>query len=137
LKDGWKDVMLLNYLRQGPDSDDWKESLEIVDKLLWSVRPKEEYAERQELLRNIPELLRNLRERLNSISFDQHKMARLFKELQNCHISCLRGKELPSPVNTAMAVAEKQVSFPDSRLLETSSLLADSEVIETPSVPHD
>ncbi len=135
LRDGWKDVLLLNYLRQGPESEEWKESLEIVDKLLWSVAPKKEYAERQELLRNIPELLRNLRERLNAISFDQHKMARLFKELQNCHIACLRGKKLSAGVDT---VTDLHISFPDSQLINQSSLLVDDLEPETVAVAiHD
>jgi hypothetical protein len=133
LEDGWKDVLLLNYLRQGPDSKEWTDSLAIVDRLLWSVLPKTEYQERQELLRGIPELLRNLRERLNSISFDQHKMARLFKELQNCHIACLRGGEIKQLKGSGTnPVQSKQISFPDSQLLSsgTSDLLDESEAVQ-------
>ena len=117
LEDGWKDALLLIYLREGDQSQDWKEALEIVDRLLWSVQPKSEYAERQQLLRGIPELLRNVRERLNSISFDQHKMARLFKELQNCHIQVLRGGDT-GQVNTAgtQPVGYHEIHFPDSQL---------------------
>ena len=128
LEDGWKDVLLLNYLRQGPESEEWVDALAIVDRLLWSVLPKTEYRERQELLRGIPELLRNLRERLNSISFDPHKMARLFKELQNCHIVCLRGSEIKNINGPGTSPAKsKQISFPDSQLLAggTSSYLVD------------
>jgi hypothetical protein len=122
LEDGWKDVLLLNYLRQGADSKEWHDSLEIVDQLLWSVQPKSDYAERQKLLRSIPELLRNLRERLNSISFDQHKMARLFKELQNCHIGCLRGGDpnLMGGAGTGPSTSI-EVSFPDSQIVSGES----------------
>lgn len=124
LEDGWKDVLLLNYLRQGADSKEWQESLEIVDRLLWSVQPKSDYAERQQLLRGIPELLRNLRERLNSISFDQHKMARLFKELQNCHIGCLRGGD-PNLIHGAGTNPShvQEIHFPDSQLVADNSQL--------------
>ncbi|MEJ2590240.1 MAG: DUF1631 family protein, partial [Candidatus Thiodiazotropha sp.] len=124
LEDGWKDVLLLNYLRQGADSKEWQESLEIVDRLLWSVQPKSDYAERQQLLRGIPELLRNLRERLNSISFDQHKMARLFKELQNCHIGCLRGGD-PNLIHGAGTNPSdvQEIHFPDSQLVSGNSQL--------------
>jgi hypothetical protein len=124
LEDGWKDVLLLNYLRQGADSKEWQESLEIVDRLLWSVQPKSDYAERQQLLRGIPELLRNLRERLNSISFDQHKMARLFKELQNCHIGCLRGGD-PNLIHGAgtSPSSAQEIHFPDSQLVSGNSQL--------------
>jgi hypothetical protein len=117
LEDGWKDVLLLVYLREGPESKGWNEALEIVDRLLWSVQPKSEYGERQQLLRGIPELLRNIRERLNSISFDQHKMAKLFKELQNCHIGVLRGGD-SNQIHTAgtMPVSQHEIHFPDSKL---------------------
>jgi hypothetical protein len=130
LEDGWKDVLLLNFLRQGPDSDEWRDSLAIVDRLLWSALPKTEYKERQELLRGIPELLRNLRERLNSISFDQHKMARLFKELQNCHIACLRGSDIRNAKGPGASPAKlKQISFPDSQLISSgSSYLMDEPI---------
>ncbi|MFI0456946.1 MAG: DUF1631 family protein [Candidatus Thiodiazotropha endolucinida] len=118
LEDGWKDVLLLIYLREGSESKGWSEALDIVDRLLWSVQPKSEYGERQQLLRGIPELLRNIRERLNSISFDQHKMAKLFKELQNCHIGVLRGGD-SSQMHTAgtMPVNQYEIHFPDSKLV--------------------
>lgn len=136
LEDGWKDVLLLNYLRQGADSKEWQESLEMVDRLLWSVQPKADYAERQQLLRGIPELLRNLRERLNSISFDQHKMARLFKELQNCHIGCLRGGD-PNLIQGAgtQPASVHEISFPDSRTVSGDSQL--SQVLEDEELRRD
>ncbi|MCU7875820.1 MAG: DUF1631 domain-containing protein [Candidatus Thiodiazotropha sp. (ex Lucinoma borealis)] len=118
LEDGWKDVLLLIFLREGVKSQGWGEALEIVDRLLWSVQPKSDYAERQQLLRGIPELLRNIRERLNSISFDQHKMAKLFKELQNCHIGVLRGGDV-NQVHTAgtLPIPHHEIHFPDSQLV--------------------
>lgn len=118
LEDGWKDVLLLVYLREGAESKGWNEALDIVDRLLWSVQPKSEYGERQQLLRGIPELLRNIRERLNSISFDQHKMAKLFKELQNCHIVVLRGGE-SSQMHTAgtRPISHHEIHFSDSKLV--------------------
>jgi hypothetical protein len=124
LEDGWKDVLLLNYLRQGADSKEWHESLEMVDRLIWSVQPKSDYGERQQLLRGIPELLRNLRERLNCISFDQHKMARLFKELQNCHIGCLRGGD-PNLIQGAgtQPASKLEIHFPDSQVVSGDSAL--------------
>ena len=138
LEDGWKDVLLLSYLRQGVESDEWKDSLAIVDRLLWSVQPKTEYAERQELLRNIPELLRNLRERLNSISFDQHQMARLFKELQNCHIRCLRGVDATTLKGAGTYPARtKQISFPDSQIMSGISSLLTEELPESEEPERD
>jgi len=95
LDEGWKDVLLLIYLRQGVDSDAWRDAVGLADDLLWSARPKETFEERQELLQRIPDILRRLREGLNGISFDQHKMTTLLKELQGLHIACLRSTRVP------------------------------------------
>jgi len=92
LREGWHDVMLLAYLREGEESVAWKHAREAVDELIWSVQPKVETAERQRLLKAIPDLLKKLRDGLNNISFDQHRAGQLFKDLQACHIAALRGE---------------------------------------------
>lgn len=91
IREGWKDVLLLICLRKGIDSPDWQQALELMDRLLWSVEAKPEPAQRQDLLKEIPVLLKKLRSGLNDISYDQHKMARLFKDLQACHVDSLKG----------------------------------------------
>jgi len=93
LREGWHDVMLLAYLREGEQSLAWKNAYEAVEELIWSVQPKAETAERQRLLKAIPDLLKKLRDGLNNISFDQHRAGQLFKELQARHIAALRGEE--------------------------------------------
>jgi len=92
LREGWHDVMLLSYLREGEESAAWKQAFEAVEELIWSVQPKVETAERQRLLKAIPDLLKKLRDGLNNISFDQHRAGQLFKDLQACHIAALRGE---------------------------------------------
>jgi len=92
LREGWHDVMLLANLREGEESAVWKNAHEAVDELIWSVQPKVEPAERQRLLKAIPDLLKKLRDGLNNISFDQHRAGQLFKDLQACHIAALRGE---------------------------------------------
>ncbi len=111
LEGGWRDVMLLTLLRNGEDSADWHKALMVADQLLWSCEPKSTYADRQELLRAIPKLLRDLREGLSEISFDQHRTARLFKELQSLHIASLRGQSVAAPQHLA-AVSEPVVEAP-------------------------
>lgn len=96
LNEAWNDVLLLAYLREGEDSNAWQSATEVVQQLIWSVQPKSEQAERQKLLKSIPELLKRVREGLVNISFDQHRSAILFKNLQACHIAALRGVRVES-----------------------------------------
>ncbi len=92
LKDGWKDVLLLIYLRKGEESIEWRNALHLMDRLIWSVQPKGERAQRQQLLKEVPRLLKGVRNGLNDISYDQHKMADLLQDLHDCHTHCLKGE---------------------------------------------
>ncbi|HEB95711.1 MAG TPA: DUF1631 domain-containing protein [Sedimenticola thiotaurini] len=107
LQEGWRDVLLLILLRQGDDSGQWQDALTLVDRLLWSVEPKVDEEQRQELLQEIPGLLKALRSGLNEISYDQHRMAELFRDLQACHVDCLKG------VDPAEHVPVAKLSPPD------------------------
>jgi len=123
LEDGWKDVLVLIYLRQGPESKAWAEKLEVADRLLWSVKPKVEHNQRRDLLRMIPDLQRSLREGLESISYDQHKIACLLGELQTCHAACLRGEEGPD----AGAAHQGPTSSPPVRKETAAPAMAEGE----------
>jgi len=123
LEDGWKDVLVLTYLRQGAESKAWAEQLEVAERLLWSVKPKVEHNQRRDLLQMIPDLQRSLREGLESISYDQHKIARLFEELQTCHTACLRGKEGPD----AGATYQGPTSLPPVKKETARPAIADRE----------
>lgn len=109
LSEAWKDVLLLAYLREGEESENWKKSVEIAQQLIWSVSPKSDQNERQKLLKLIPELLKSLREGLGNISYDQHKAAQLFKDLQACHIAALRGGQVPPSTHEKAADAPAEV----------------------------
>ncbi len=107
LREGWHDVMLLAFLREGEESAAWQDAFGAVEELIWSVQPKIETADRQRLLKAIPDLLKELRDGLNNISFDQHRAGQLFKDLQACHIAALRGeKDEPDPETEDLMIAE-------------------------------
>jgi hypothetical protein len=136
LDEAWRDVLLLIYLRQGTDSDAWREALQLAEDLLWSTRPKDTFEERQELLQRIPEILRRLREGLKGISFDQHRMTTLLKELQGAHIACLRSRS--TPVTSGDLAESEAVSRPEEKnqkLLEVTEEAVDrpAERLEEPS----
>jgi hypothetical protein len=121
LREGWHDVMLLAYLREGEESIAWKDAFKAVEELIWSVQPKVEAAERQRLLKAIPDLLKRLRDGLNNISFDQHRAGQLFKDLQASHIAALRGESDPGDAEAVDELVPEEVAL---------SVAAEPEVIE-------
>jgi len=90
----WRDVLVLTLLRKGEESDEWRQAVLLVRRLIWSVQPKIARVETQSLLKAIPDLLKGLRMGLKAISFDQHKMTHLFKDLQGYHLLCLKGERV-------------------------------------------
>ncbi len=121
LREGWHDVMLLAYLREGEESIAWKDAFSAVEELIWSVQPKVEAADRQRLLKAIPDLLKRLRDGLNNISFDQHRAGQLFKDLQASHIAALRGESDPVDAEAVDELVPEEVAL---------SVAAEPEVIK-------
>jgi hypothetical protein len=88
--EGWARVMVAAYREGGIEGASWQRAAVILDQLIWSVQPKLDDDDRRELLRHIPELLRNLREDLDRISYDQRRLAATFRELRALHMTALR-----------------------------------------------
>ncbi len=87
----WRDVMTLILLREGEDSKEWKESVQILERLIDSVVPRAEPEARQAQMAKIPVLLADLRRGFASISYDSGRASMMFKQLQHCHVTSLRG----------------------------------------------
>lgn len=90
LFNAWKDVLVLAYLRRERDPTDWTNALATMDQLIHSVIPPTDAAGRQQLVQTIPPLLRAIRQNLEAIAFDPHQTEDLLKDLESCHLICLR-----------------------------------------------
>ena len=90
LSEAWSRVMTIHFLKGGEDSREWKRACKVASELIWSVCPEGNNADaRQKLLHQIPLVMRNLRQGLNDISFDEFRMKTLFKALENEHVKTL------------------------------------------------
>lgn len=93
LQDGWSNVLFLICLKEGQDSDSWKQAVQTVDALLESVEPVASFEERANLLRTLPTLLKNLRSGLNKIGFNPFDLNQLFSDLEQIHLQRLKKEE--------------------------------------------
>ena len=87
----WRDVMTLILLREGEESTEWKKAVQVLDDLIDSVVPRADPQERQLQLAKVPPLLAALRRGFSLISYDSGRAAMMFKQLQHCHVTALRG----------------------------------------------
>lgn len=87
----WRDVMTLILLREGVDSKEWKKAVRVLEQLVDSIIPRADPEDRQTQMAKIPLLLAELRLGFSSISYDSGRAAMMFKQLQHCHVTSLRG----------------------------------------------
>lgn len=86
----WKDVLMLAKLREEKTPGEWDKALATMDRLIWSVIPPATPAGRAEIIRAIPSLLKQVKEGLESISLNSGQIAELLRDLEACHVACLR-----------------------------------------------
>ena len=110
LREAWANVMFITSLKQGIESDEWRNCSMTAQQLVWSVTAAMDKDNRQRLLKLVPELLQKLRTGLESISFSPFETTNLFKQLETVHLARLRGDAKPkveAPVVSATDLAAK------------------------------
>ena len=91
LTEGWSRVMILDFLKLGEDSSEWKGHQRFIYDLLWTVCPSEDGSEaRGKLLQLIPMVMRRIRQGLQEVSFDELRLNKLLAELERHHIVTLK-----------------------------------------------
>ncbi|MNZ38720.1 hypothetical protein D3C78_562010 [compost metagenome] len=120
LEEAWSKVLLLNCLKHGIDSEEWRTALTTMDELIWSVEPHEEPESRMQLLVMVPRLLKSLREGLSSAAFDPFRTGEFFSRLEGLHVKAFqRFKQVEEEVEPqAVHVARSEAVVDDFLLLD-------------------
>jgi len=82
LADNFHKFMVLLVLKEGPGSKAWKQAINTIDVLLWSVQPHEQKGDRDRLDTINPRLLNNLKRALRIASMDAEAIETKMEELQ-------------------------------------------------------
>jgi len=107
LQEAWAKVLFIVALKQGTDSDDWRQGLTQAEDLVWSATAPMDKDNRQRLLKLVPRLLPQLRAGLESINYNAFEQTQLFKQLEQLHLSRLRVQPSREP-------AEQEPQAPES-----------------------
>ncbi len=81
LVNGWSRVMFLAYLRNDTEHR-WQQSVRAVDDLLWCLRPRSDYSDREQWVRVVPALIKQLRAGLEEVSFNSSRLDQMMVELK-------------------------------------------------------
>ncbi|MDD0975188.1 DUF1631 domain-containing protein [Pseudomonas fontis] len=86
LEEAWSQVLLLASLKHGEASAQWRDGLQTMDTLIWSVEPHDRVEDRMRLLEVVPGLLKALRDGLASAAFDPFATSEFFAQLEALHV---------------------------------------------------
>jgi len=136
LHDSWSNVLFLSYLKHGDTSEQWTAAIDTAEQLVWSLAPVDQFNDRQTLLRQMPVLLKALREGLVKIGVNPHDMQQLFSALEQEHLVRIKGRSqvsAPLPLDAALGLESTAAAAPSSTNTRTQpttdELLAGSRVV--------
>ena len=92
----WVQVLLVVHVVDGEASDVWKNALETMDLLIWSVEPKHTLDERRELAVIVPEVRQRIAAGLKMVDIEDAVRSEFFAELRELHAGIIGKPEVDS-----------------------------------------
>lgn len=103
----WANLMVLTALRNGEDSEEWKQALAVVDRVIQSVESPEGEAERQKIRQTLPDLEQTIRTGLTLIGDPEVNTNAVLEQLARCQQEILARK--PAQRREELAKASQEV----------------------------
>ena len=111
LVEHWLRYLLVAHAKSGRGGADWKEAIEAMDQLIWSVEPKNTPEERRKLAASVPALVKRIIAGLQALGTADEVREKFFGELMKIHAESIghkdKDKKAPAP-----AVGEKTAPQP-------------------------
>ncbi len=92
LVEHWRKLLLLVHAKHGPESQKWRDALEVMDRLVWSVQPKKAPEERRKLAAAVPGLVKNIAAGMQALGCGEEARNAFFNELMKSHTAILSAK---------------------------------------------
>ena len=116
LENRWIKVLTLAYSVQDDKPQAVADAIKTMDDLIWSVKPKVNLEQRQEMVNRLPAILVRLNKWLSLIKWEEADRLRFFAELAECHASIVRApldlspeRQLEIAVEAAQQAAERRL----------------------------
>jgi hypothetical protein len=93
----WLKLLLLIYVKEGKESQAWKDALELMDQLIWSVEPKSTLDERRELAAMLPALVKKLTAGVKTAGIEDEVRVKFFAELMKHHTQAIGAPAQDAP----------------------------------------
>jgi len=113
----WANYLVLTLLRQGEESDEWRNALRFTDEFIWSALPKASANDVARLRALLPPLEKALRHGLTTVAYHEADMRQLLADLAQFYERVLAGQKLETKtvdeVVRELAAPEIEASIDD------------------------
>ena len=92
LVEDWQKVLLLTKLKQGENSAEWLEALQLVDDLIWSVHEHQDEKSKARRAKLLPALRESIRNGLKTTVASEADMDAIVATVERIHESLLQGR---------------------------------------------
>jgi hypothetical protein len=104
--------MVMLVLKEGPGSNAWKQSINTIDVLLWSVEPHQQRGDRKRLETVNPRLLNNLKKALRIAQIEANQVNFLITRLQEVQEETFGFEEQETSVEPTLELSMLDASSP-------------------------
>ena len=132
----WIKLLLVLHVKDGEDSDAWKNALETINLLILSVEPVDTSEERRTLVKMVPDLLKRLTEGLKTAGVEDAVRLGFFAEIRKLHSEIMGKTERSRAVERLDAEIADNVTQPESPAVYAPVVDA-SPVAEAAAVPME
>ncbi|MBI2799558.1 MAG: DUF1631 domain-containing protein [Gammaproteobacteria bacterium] len=111
IRDYWRQQLIVTYIEAGPQSDLWRDQLNVIDELVWSVQPKTGADDRRELTNRLPKLLKTLKTGMRELNMEPAVCSKFLTMLASVHVVSVKQVEeatLAERKITQIAAAEAE-----------------------------
>jgi len=92
LVEDWQQVLFLHHVRHGEESPEWREAVQTLDDLIWSVQPHTETTAHERLLELLPDLQARLSAGIESAESVGVHAAEVLDQIRAVHAKLSAGK---------------------------------------------
>jgi serine/threonine protein phosphatase PrpC len=103
LRTHWRHLLGERLFRDGEQGARWREGVQTMDQLLWSITPKPDSASRDRLLAMLPFLLEQLKAGMRELGLSSDVREPFLRALSELHLCALKGGEQAAAAELAPA----------------------------------
>ena len=106
----WKELMVFCHFEEGEESEGWRNSIETMNQIIWSLTPISAPEDRKKLVQLLPGLLNRVKEGMQQISLPAEERKQFLAALASHHLAAVRasGGEPAAPASPPQPAADPQ-----------------------------